>query len=202
MAVKELKTSRKLAKKAYSKAIKTQRDIEEKFVQIGREAIKQINGNSEMGIVLVGRSYNAFPDETSLFIPKKLASMGITVIPFDFLEKQETSNIPWYFANYVKTAIKIVNENNNLFLLYINSFSCTIDAFIQNYVRTEMNNIPYLLLELDAHTAAAGIQTRLEAFIEIVQNYQMSKKKLVDTKFQIARIKRREGKTVIFTSDN
>ncbi|MHA1303834.1 MAG: acyl-CoA dehydratase activase, partial [Candidatus Heimdallarchaeaceae archaeon] len=201
MAIQDLNQPKKLAKEAYKKAVHIQRQIEEKFVQIGNETLKKLKENNEIGILLVGRSYNAFPPETSQLISRKLASMGVTVIPFDFLEKQGEEDIPWYFGNYAKIAINLVKNNDNLFLLYINSFSCTIDAFIQNYVRTELDSKPYLILELDAHTADAGTQTRLEAFLEIIKNFQASKEKGEKKTFQMAKVKKREGKVVVLTSE-
>ena len=201
MAISKLNETRKMAKEAYNKAVEVQKTVEAKFLQLGKEAIKELKESNKTGIILVGRSYNAFPPETSLLIPKKLASMGISVIPFDFLERESKADIPWYFANYVKIATELVKENDNLFLIYINSFSCTIDAFMQNYARTEMGSKPYLLLELDAHTADAGIQTRLEAFLEIIKNFRISKKSTDEKLFQVAKAKRRGGKTVVFTSD-
>ncbi|MHA1200877.1 MAG: hypothetical protein ACTSQF_16305, partial [Candidatus Heimdallarchaeaceae archaeon] len=105
------------------------------------------------------------------------------------------------FANYMKVAIDLALEHDNLFLLNINSFSCTIDAFSQQYIRSEMQNKPYLLLELDAHTADAGIQTRLEAFLEIVKNYKVSKTEIEGKPFQTAKAKKRDGKTVVITSN-
>ncbi|MBD3193036.1 MAG: hypothetical protein GF308_20535 [Candidatus Heimdallarchaeota archaeon] len=201
IAVKKLQEPRTTAEEAYEKAVKEQKKVEEKFLEKGRKAIKNIaKKEDEIGIVLVGRSYNAFPPETSLLIPKKLASMGVTVIPFDFLEKKGKGDIPWYFGNYVKAAIDLVKEQENLFLLYINSFSCTIDAFIQNYVHSEIKDKPYLMLELDAHTADAGIQTRLEAFLEIIRNFQGSKKKKEEEPFQMAKVKKRGGEVVVFSS--
>ena len=60
----------------------------------------------------------------------------------------------------------------NLFLVCISNFSCTVDAFTHARVASEMGSKPYLILEIDAHTADAGVQTRLEAFLDIVHNYQ------------------------------
>jgi predicted nucleotide-binding protein (sugar kinase/HSP70/actin superfamily) len=37
---------------------------------------------------------------------------------------------------------------------------------------SEMGSKPYLVLEIDAHTADAGVQTRLEAFLDIIHNYR------------------------------
>src|ERR1035437_8665077 len=60
----------------------------------------------------------------------------------------------------------------NLFLLCVSNFSCTIDAFTHVMLASELGSKPYLILEIDAHTADAGVQTRLEAFLDIVANYQ------------------------------
>jgi predicted nucleotide-binding protein (sugar kinase/HSP70/actin superfamily) len=127
--------------------------------------------------------------------------MGVTVIPFDFLETTSDINLTWYFSNYIKTAIELAASHDNLFVLYINSFSCTLDSFFQNYVRSEMHNKPYLFLELDAHTADAGIQTRLEAFLEIIKNYQASRIDVEEKPFQVTKVKVRGGKVVVLTSD-
>ncbi|HET7008712.1 MAG TPA: hypothetical protein VFK65_24650, partial [Candidatus Binatia bacterium] len=63
-------------------------------------------------------------------------------------------------------------QHANLFLLCVSNFSCTIDAFTQSLLASEMGSKPYLILEIDAHTADAGVQTRLEAFLDIVRNFR------------------------------
>ena len=69
-------------------------------------------------------------------------------------------------------AVKTVKQQPNLFLLCVSNFSCTIDAFTQSMLASEMGSKPYLILEIDGHTADAGVQTRLEAFLDIVKNYR------------------------------
>jgi predicted nucleotide-binding protein (sugar kinase/HSP70/actin superfamily) len=55
----------------------------------------------------------------------------------------------------------------------VSNFSCTIDAFTHSMLASQLGSKPYLVLEIDAHTADAGVQTRLEAFLDIVQNYRV-----------------------------
>ncbi|UJG40122.1 MAG: acyl-CoA dehydratase activase [Candidatus Heimdallarchaeum aukensis] len=199
--VKKLGIPKSKANRAYIHAVKKQKKVEQQFIEWGKEALKKLDETNETAIVLVGRSYNAFPPETSQLIPKKLASMGVTVIPFDFLEKVESEeDIPWYFINYINIAADLVQKKKNLFLLYITNFSCTIDGFNQQLVRTKMKSKPYLILELDAHTADAGTQTRLEAFLEIIKNYRAVEKQEEEKEFKVCQVKRRNGKTVVFTS--
>ena len=68
-------------------------------------------------------------------------------------------------------AVALVKQRPNLFLLCVSNFSCTIDAFTHSMLASELGAKPYLLLEIDAATADAGVQTRLEAFLDIVSNY-------------------------------
>ncbi|MHA1112439.1 MAG: acyl-CoA dehydratase activase [Promethearchaeota archaeon] len=181
----------KQCERAYELACNVQIRVENDFHAKGTEILAKLQENGETGILLVGRSYNAYPAETCQAIPKKLVSMGVNVIPFDFLtskDNSDTQKFTWYFGNLVKKAVNLAKSYPNLFILYINSFSCTIDAFIQNYVRTKLKSKPYLFLELDAHQADAGVQTRLEAFLEIIKNYQKTHIQETPKDFQIAHV--------------
>ncbi|WP_457559765.1 acyl-CoA dehydratase activase [Candidatus Harpocratesius sp.] len=197
MAVEKLHVDEDVAYAAYNTAVLAQEAVEENLKEKGRTVLQNLIKSGQTGIIIVGRSYNVFPKETSQSIPKKLTSMGVQVIPFDFLEPTSESDTPWYFANYVTEAVNIVKQHDNLFLLYINNFSCTIDAFIQHWVRSQMGAKPYLLMELDAHMADAGTQTRLEAFLEIIKNYRQQNYDPITNSFRIARVEQRNGDTVI-----
>jgi len=97
--------------------------------------------------------------------------MGVTVIPADCLVPVGAGPTVWHFANQILNAVDLAKQHANLFLLSVSNFSCTIDAFTHAILASELGSKPYLILEIDAHTADAGVQTRLEAFLDIVQNY-------------------------------
>ncbi|MHA1618791.1 MAG: acyl-CoA dehydratase activase-related protein, partial [Promethearchaeota archaeon] len=200
MATTKLHFDEEWATDAYIKAVDHQKSVEEQLKSKGAEVLAEVIKSGETAIIVVGRSYNVFPRETSQSMPKKLISMGVRVIPFDFLDPEGKSEFPWYFANYVEKAVEIVKTHDNIFLLYINSFSCTIDAFLQNFVRTRMLAKPYLLMELDAHMADAGTQTRLEAFLEIIKNYRANHQDPVTGKFRKADVEMVEGKAMVVSS--
>ena len=123
-------------------------------------------------ILLAGHSYNAFTPEASQSVGKKLSSMGVPVIPADCLTPVGAGPTSWHFANQILNAVAIAKQHPNLFLLSVSNFSCTIDAFTHSMLASEMGSKPYLILEIDAHTADAGVQTRLEAFLDIIGNYR------------------------------
>jgi len=80
----------------------------------------------------------------------------------------------------------------------VSNFSCTIDAFIHSLLASELGSKPYLLLEIDAHTADAGVQTRLEAFLDIVENYHAAQTSLAQS-FTACRLAK--GGTVVCSND-
>ena len=63
-------------------------------------------------------------------------------------------------------------QHANLFLLCVSNLVAPLSAFTQSMLTSEMGSVPYLILEIDAHTADAGVQTGLEAFLDIVGNYR------------------------------
>src|SRR6185369_5856549 len=172
LAVNELGQAREVAEQQWSKAVQAQLDSETAMQQLGQGALAQALAANRPAIVLAGHSYNAFTPEGSQSVGKKLSSMGVTAIPADCLVTAGAGPTSWHFANQVMNAVNVVKQHANLFLLCVSNFSCTIDAFTQSMLASEMGSKPYLLLEIDAHTADAGVQTRLEAFLDIVKNYR------------------------------
>lgn len=54
-------------------------------------------------------------------------------------------------------------------VIYLSSFGCGTDSFIIDMVKRRLGNLPFLVLKLDEHTGEAGLLTRLEAFVELLE---------------------------------
>jgi len=172
MAVQELKVPRDLAERAWTAAVRAQTEAERDLCDRGQRALERAVATGEPTIVLAGHSYNAFTPEASQSVSKKLTSMGIPTIPADCLVPVEVGPTAWHFSNQVSNALALVQRHSNLFLLCVSNFSCTVDAFTHSMLAAGMGSKPYLILEIDAHAADAGVQTRLEAFLDIICNYR------------------------------
>jgi predicted nucleotide-binding protein (sugar kinase/HSP70/actin superfamily) len=59
-----------------------------------------------------------------------------------------------------------------LYGFYVTNFSCGPDSFLLGYFRRLMGAKPSLTLEVDQHTADAGIDTRVEAALDIIKGYR------------------------------
>ena len=172
LVVRELGTRRELAEQAWAAAVRAQTETERALRELGQRALEQAVAAGQPAVLLSGHSYNAFSPEASQSVGRKLASMGITVIPADCLMPVGRGPTAWHFANQIMNAVALARQHPNLFLLCVSNFSCTIDAFTHSMLASELGAKPYLILEIDAHTADAGVQTRLEAFLDIVRSYR------------------------------
>ena len=175
MVVRELGAPLDLAQEAWSAALRAQTAIECSLRGLGQRALGRLLSREKPGILLAGHSYNAYAREVSLSVGKKLASMGVTAIPADCLMPLHAGPMAWHFSNQLLNAVALVRRHPQLFLLCVSNFSCTVDAFTLALASSELGAKPYLVIEMDAHTADAGVQTRLEAFLDIIQNYQAAR---------------------------
>ena len=161
---------------AFETALKQQTECEDAMRIQGKKALQELEADPDkFGIVVFGRSYNAFTEEANKGIPHKLASRGITIIPFDFLDygnEASKDNMFWGMGQRLLKAARLVKKHPQLFGMFITNFSCGPDSFIVGYFRSIMERKPSLTLELDSHTADAGLETRIEAFLDIIASYR------------------------------
>ncbi len=161
--------------------------------------------------MIFGRPYNSLVDEANMGIPHKLASRGILVIPLDFLtldNEKAKRHMYWGMGQLILKAARLVKRHPQLFGIYITNFSCGPDSFLLGYFRDIMGRKPSLTLELDSHTADAGLETRIEAFLDIVTAYrqltsrfEIQDSKLETRKFLPARTILDNGIPKVVTSD-
>ena len=161
---------------AYDAGIEHYRRFQLAYRELGRKVLSEVEQNPDrVYIALLGRPYNAFTRDANMGIPRKFTSQGVTVIPFDMIydvADEIPPNNYWYYGQQNMKAVKQVRHVDNLYLTWISNFSCAPDSFMLHYVRWLMGQKPYLVLEIDSHTADAGLDTRVEAFLDIVESYR------------------------------
>jgi predicted nucleotide-binding protein (sugar kinase/HSP70/actin superfamily) len=176
---------------AFAQAVNMQESFDEELKEKGREVLQELDSNSDSyAIVLVGRPYNAFTEDANKGIPRKFATKGVKIIPYDmldFMDEKVDENMYWEGGKKILKTAKVISRNPQLFATYISNFSCGPDSLILTAFRDIIGTKPHLTLELDGHTADAGINTRIDAALDIISNYRKLKqnnenKKLDDYK--------------------
>jgi len=195
-----------LAEKAFYKGVADQEAFIKRCKKMGREFLRDLEAQPEkIAIVLFGRPYNAFTSLANMGIPKKFVSRGYSIIPHEFLSlsgEQPEDYMYWATGQSILQAAKYVRKHPRLFPVYITNFSCGPDSFLIGYFRKIMGNKPSLTLELDSHTADAGLDTRIEAFLDVVTSYLKNnhRKEREDTGFRAAKVLSDEEKTWVVDS--
>lgn len=173
---------------AYDAGIRNYQRYLDAYRGLGRKILKEMSDNpNRVYIALLGRPYNAFTRDANMGIPRKFTSQGVTVVPFDMIFEDDAEIPPnnyWYYGQQNMKAVQQVKKTDNLYLSWISNFSCAPDSFLLHYVRWLMGQKPYLVLEIDSHTADAGLDTRVEAFLDIVESYRRHVRPTPDKPFQ------------------
>ena len=165
--------SMNVIKKAVLQAEKSQKKFISAIKSRGKEILEKAN---EKTIIIVGRSYNAFDPGVNMEIPKKLSDLGVLSIPMDYLPLETVDitktwpNMYWGSGQNILKAAEIIRNYPKLYALYIGNFSCGPDSFIHRFFKETMAEKPFLQIEIDEHSADAGIITRCEAFLDSISN--------------------------------
>lgn len=176
---KKLGVSAGDVKKGIKKAFFAQDGFEE---DIRRKGVEILNGtaDTERLFVIVSRPYNGCDEGVNLQVVKKLRSLGVNTIPMDMLnlggaELGDDSlhrDVYWSYGQKILRAAEIIKRDDRLFAIYLSNFGCGPDSFLQTFFKDMISKKPSLQLELDEHSADAGLITRLEAFLESLKHYK------------------------------
>jgi len=181
---KKLNKNKKEIKKSVQIALSKEKEIKEKEEQDFLEKIK----SEKRKIVLISHPYNLYDDYVNLGIKDKLEKLGAGPIFIDEVslrvnprinprESASTIKFHWEFGKEIMEKIQEILDISKLRnfelagAIEISSFACGCDAVLKEFVEREFkqNKIPFLYLIIDEQTGEAGLQTRLEAFIDTLK---------------------------------
>jgi len=141
----------------------------------GKEVLDRI-GQKDLALVILSRSYNGYDRGINLDLPAKLRDLGVLAFPMDclpdsdFKVSQEYPQMCWHYGQRILRVAETIVQDPRIYPIYITNFSCGPDSFITHFFKERMRGKPFLQLEIDEHSADAGIITRCEAFLDSIKN--------------------------------
>ncbi|MDR1030378.1 MAG: acyl-CoA dehydratase activase [Treponema sp.] len=174
-------------RRAFEQALAKQHAYFAALKDLGETALADARKADRPVIAILGRPYNGFTPEANMGIPRKFTTRGYSVIPFDILPFQTEkifSNMYWYYGQQDVKAASLIKQEETIYVTYITNFSCAPDSFILHYLKWVMGQKPFLVLELDSHSADAGVDTRVEAFLDIIDGYRTKKTELETERYR------------------
>ena len=158
-------------RRALEAAEAAQNEFEAAKQRRGQEVLSQLQPG-QRALVVVSRAYNGCDQGANLEIPRKLREMGELVIPMDFLPLDQVQlpedwfNMYWRYGQKILSAAQLVATDERLHAVYITNFGCGPDSFISRFFGERLGGKPFLLIEVDEHSADAGMITRCEAYLD------------------------------------
>ncbi len=132
-------------------------------------------------LAVIGHSYNIYDTHINMNMLQKLQDSGVKVITPDMVEEDVINlytsllhkPIFWNFGRKAIGSVFHLAEAGEVDgIIYVMSFGCGIDSFVSDLMERRLRrntNLPFMLLTLDEHSGEAGLNTRLEAFIDMIR---------------------------------
>ena len=174
--------SKKLIKEAVYLANDIQTAFEKRLVDYGKEVMNNIPEGCKP-VILLGRPYNSADPHLNLGLVEKLIAKNVMPVPIDMLDLASGDiyhnyrNMYWPNGQKIITAAQITAKTEGLHAVYISNFRCGPDSFLWHYITEELKGKPFLHLEVDEHSADAGMVTRIEAFLDSLKGSEMNAKR-------------------------
>lgn len=147
----------------------------QKYIELGRYELERMGGAPT--VIISGKPYVTCSSEVNIGLPKKITTRGYNIIPEDMLPDYEPAKHPrnmWRYTQKMINALSYAKLKSNLFICYVSCFSCGPDAVMYHQVREELAGQTFCYLEIDSHTGHAGFETRVGAFLDIIEEKNKS----------------------------
>ena len=155
-------------RKAFNEAVKIQRDF--------KGGIK--DEGYKLNVALIGHPYNLYDNFINMDLIKKINDLNLGIITEEYMDEEESKKEIeqlfkkpfWSFANdYYGFASYVGRKRKVDGIIYISSFDCGIDSIIIELIKNKLKDFPLLVLKIDEQTGKAGLETRLEAFSDMLE---------------------------------
>ncbi len=132
-------------------------------------------------IAVIGHAYNVYDSFINMNLLKKLQDEGFRVVTLerfdDVLVSRNAGGLHkqmfWNFGRKVMgSTYEIIKSGCIRGVLFVTSFGCGIDSFVFDLAQRALRRdsvIPSMQLTLDEHSGEAGLNTRIEAFSDMIR---------------------------------
>lgn len=159
--------------------IKIKKDFEQLQSDSDQTEIESALRTDRLQISLVGHSYLTLEPYANLNILKRLREKADVKLT-EHVEKAEVNTylaglrkkLFWSHAKQIYgSGNKFVSDPQIDGVIYLSCFGCGTDSMVQEMLAciARQHHKPYMVVTLDEHSGEAGLVTRLEAFLDMVE---------------------------------
>lgn len=128
-------------------------------------------------ILLIAHPYNAHDPLTGSPVVKALADMGAVPIHGCACESRAaiaasyalSETVPWVYSRELIGAAALLKDKVDGIIL-LSAFPCGPDSMVNEIILRRVKDKPILSLTLDGQEGTAGLETRIESFLDIIED--------------------------------
>lgn len=158
--------------RAYTLAKMAERQVTAEEIRSQNERLK----SDGLKILIVGHSYNVYDKLIGEPVLRILRELGVTPIIADVVDRRRarersfelTDSLPWMYNRELVGAVREYADKVYGIIL-LSAFPCGPDSLVNEILLRRVRGTPMLNLLMDSQQGEAGIETRLESFIDIIQ---------------------------------
>ncbi|GAB6086537.1 acyl-CoA dehydratase activase-related protein [Alkaliphilus crotonatoxidans] len=172
--------------KAYQNALLEYRTYHDRlrqgYIPVNGNLMKQKSSSDHKRkkIALLGHPYHLYDSFSSMSIINKLTDYNVEIITPEMMSLKTINQLAgtlekkifWSYGRKVLgTALQLEQGQGIDGAIYVSAFGCGIDSVVAELFERWTKNkaaLPFLLITIDEHTGEAGVNTRLEAFIDMI----------------------------------
>lgn len=137
---------------------------------------ERLLNENKIKILLVAHHYNIYDKYIGEPIKDYLRDMGAVPIIGDIVNKKQaieksydlTETLPWAYNRELVGSVAMYKDRVDGIIL-ISSFNCGPDSLVNEVIIRRVKDKPVLNLIVDGQEGSAGMETRLESFLDIIK---------------------------------
>ena len=174
---KEAKAAVKAATRAQERAERDAADDQKRAVSELREhCASSPDDGSRLAVLLAAHPYISHDPFLGGEIARMLESMGVTVFHADETDRKAayracegfSLTMPWIVNREIAGSIELLRGDVDGIAL-VSAFPCGPDSMTSDAIARCLAGTPILTLTIDAQSGTAGLETRLESFVDILR---------------------------------
>ncbi len=169
---KYLKIKKSVYKNAYQTAKQAQMFYERFRTERQHEKIET---SEKLKILLVAHAYCVGDAYIGKPVIGMIKALGCEPIIAEYGDERDcirasytvSENMPWAYNRHLVGAVALYKEHVDGIVM-LTAFPCGTDSMVNEYVIRTFKDTPIITLTVDAQDGSAGIETRLESFVDII----------------------------------
>lgn len=177
IAPREAKRAWKAAARAQEDAERTAADeLDRRLALLGSARSTQATADAPLAILLAAHPYLAHDPFMGGSLVDMLEQLGATVLHVDAFDREQalqasfdfSETMPWIVNREIVGAMTLLYEQVDGIVL-VSAFPCGPDSMTDDAIVRCIQGKPMLNLTIDAQSGTAGLETRVESFIDILR---------------------------------